>query len=143
VSQSATIFLGVIAVSTLLMAAVQIGVILVLVRLSRRVDQLAGQVEREIAPMAERLRAIADNLQAASSLAAVQVERVDRMLASVSRRTEETIGVVQHAIVAPVRELMAVIAAIRGVTAAVRGFRSGGAARSSSRFDEEDPLFIG
>lgn len=125
------------------MAIVQIGVIVVLVRLSRRVDAVATLVEREVGPVAERLKVVADNLQHATGLAALQVERVDRLLAAVSRRTEETLGVVQHAIVGPVREAMSVVAAIRGVAGALRALRRGESARPSSRFDEEDPLFIG
>ena len=140
---SSEVFLGLIAGAVVVIAAVQVGMVVVLLRVSRRVDALAAQVERELTPLATRLRAVADNLQQATSLAAVQVERVDRMLASVSRRTEETLGVVQHAIVGPVREVMAVIAAIRGVTSAFRSIRGGDKARAAARFDEEDPLFIG
>ena len=56
------------------MAAVQVGVVIVLLRLARRVDVLATRVETELGPLAERLLAVAGNLQQASSLAAVQVE---------------------------------------------------------------------
>lgn len=136
-------FLGVIAVAVAVMAIVQVGVIVVLLRLSRRVDAAATLVEREIGPLAERLKVVAENLQHATGLAAAQVERVDRLLAAVSRRTEETLGVVQHAIVGPVREAMSVVAAIRGVAGALRALRRGDTARPPSRFDEEDPLFIG
>jgi len=138
-----SVFLGIIAFAVLVMAAVQVGVVIVLLRLSRRVDVLATRVETELDPLAERLLAVADNLRQASSLAAVQVERVDRMLASLTRRAEDTMGVVQHAIVGPIREAMGVVAAVRGVMGAFRAFRGGDAPRSSSRFDDEDPLFIG
>ena len=50
-----TLFLGLIAVATVIMAVVQIGVILVLIRLARRVEEVSQRVEREIAPLAERL----------------------------------------------------------------------------------------
>jgi hypothetical protein len=138
-----SVLLGIIAFAVLVMAAVQVGVVIVLLRLSRRVDVLATRVETELGPLAERLLAVADTLQQASRLATVQVERVDRMLASVARRAEDTMGVVQHAVVGPIREVMGVVAAVRGVLGAVRGIRGGGAPRSASRFDEEDPLFIG
>jgi hypothetical protein len=36
-----------------------------------------------------------------------------------------------------------VIAAIRGVVGAFKSFRDGDGGRGSSRFDDEDPLFIG
>jgi hypothetical protein len=144
VSSTDTFFLGLIAVGTVVMAAVQVGVILVLVRLARRVEEVSQRVEREIAPLAERLSKVADNLQQATSLAAVQVERVDRLLSNVTRRAEETVGLVQGAVVGPLREGLAVISAIRGVMGAFKSFRRGEAGgRGASRFDDEDPLFIG
>ncbi len=139
----ADVFLGVIALAVVVMATVQVAVVLVLLRLSRRVDALATRVEAELGPLAERLRLVAERLQQATSLAAVQVERVDRLLAGVSKRTEETLGVVQHAIVGPIRELVAVAAAVRGVVTAFRAVRGGGGGRQTPRFDDEDPLFIG
>ena len=94
-----TLFLGLIAAAVIVMAVVQVGVIVVLVRLAKRVDAVSQRVEREIGPLAERLTRVADNLQQATSLAAVQVERVDRMLSSATRRAEETMGLIQGAAV--------------------------------------------
>lgn len=138
-----TLFLGLIAAAAVVMAVVQVGVIVVLVRLARRVEEVSHRVEREIAPLAERLTRVADNLQQATSLASVQVERVDRLLSSATRRAEETMGLIQGAVVGPMREGLAVIAAIRGVVGAFKSFRDGDGGRGSSRFDDEDPLFIG
>jgi hypothetical protein len=138
-----TVFLGLIALSTVVMAVVQIGVIIYVARLSKRVGGLSSQIEREIGPLAERLKGIADNLQHATSLANVQVERVDRLLSGAARRADETMSLVQGVVVGPIREGLAVIAAVRGVIGALRSFRGGGTGRSSARFDDEDPLFIG
>ena len=138
-----TLFLGLIAAAAVVMAVVQVGVIVVLVRLARRVEEVSQRVEHEIAPLAERLTLVADNLQLATSLAAVQVERVDRLLSSATRRVEETMGLIQGAVVGPMREGLAVIAAIRGVVGAFKSFRGGDGGRGTSRFDDEDPLFIG
>jgi two-component sensor histidine kinase len=138
-----TLFLGLIAAAAVVMAVVQVGVIVVLVRLARRVEEVSHRVELEIAPLAERLTRVADNLQQATSLASVQVERVDRLLSSATRRAEETMGLIQGAVVGPMREGLAVIAAIRGVVGAFKSFRDGDGGRGSSRFDDEDPLFIG
>ena len=140
-----TTLLGVIALATLVMAAVQVSAMLAMARLAKRVEDVSSQIEREIGPLAERLRHVADNMQHATSLATVQVERVDRLLSSATRRAEETMSVVQGVIVGPMREGLAVISAIRGVLSAFRGLRGGGdGARSGgSRFDDEDPLFIG
>lgn len=138
-----TLFLGLIAAATVVMAVVQIGVIVVLVRLAKQVNEVSQRVEREIGPLAERLTRVADNLQQATALASVQVERVDRLLSSATRRAEETMGLIQGAVVGPMREGLAVVSAIRGVVGAFKSFRRADGARGSSRFDDEDPLFIG
>ena len=141
--ESSNLFLGIIAVATVVMALVQVGAIIVIARLARRVDQLSGQVQREIGPLADRLRRVADNMQQATSLAAVQVERVDRLLSSATKRAEETMSAVQGVIVGPMREGLALVAALRGFVAAFRSLRGGDGGRGASRFDDEDPLFIG
>ena len=138
-----TFFLGLIAIATVVMAVVQIGLVVMVVRLVRRVDALSAQVEREIGPLAARLARVADNLQHATGLATVQIERLDRLFAGASKRADETLSLVQGAVVGPLREGLAVVAALRGVIGAVRSFRRGGAARTAARFDDEDPLFIG
>ncbi len=137
------VFLGLIALATVVMAVVQIGFIVVVARLARRVDRLSGQIERDMGPLADRLKRVADNLQQATSLAAVQVERVDRLLSSAARRADETLALVQGAVVGPLREGLAVVAAIRGVVGAFKSFRGGDRGRPAARFDDEDPLFIG
>jgi two-component sensor histidine kinase len=137
-----TAFLGLIAVATVAMAIGQLGLFVTALRLAKRVEALSAQVEREIGPLAEQLKGVADNLQQASSLAAVQIQRVDRLFAGASKRADETMSLVHGAVVGPIREGLAVIAALRGVIAAVRSFR-GGQTRSASKFDDEDPLFIG
>jgi hypothetical protein len=136
-------FLGLIAVATVVMAVVQVLLIIVAVRLAKRVDVMSSQVQRELGPLVERLTRVADNLQQASGLATVQVERLDRLFAGASRRADDTMSLVQGAVVGPIREGLAVVAAVRGVLAALRSFRGARASRAASKFDDEDPLFIG
>ena len=142
-NDASTVFLGVIALATVAMAVGQIGLLVAVLRLAKRVDALSVHVEREIGPLAERLRGVAENLQQASGLAAVQIERLDRFLAGASKRADATMSLVQAAVVGPVREGLAVLAAARGVVAAFRSFRGSRGSRAASKFDDEDPLFIG
>ena len=138
-----TFFLGVIAVAVAVMAVVQIGLVIVAVRLSKRVEAISAQIDRELGPLAERLKRVADTLQQASSLAAVQMERVDHLFAGASRRADATMSLVHGAVVGPIREGLAVVAALRGVLAAIRSLRGGARSRPAAKFDDEDPLFIG
>ncbi|HSP89648.1 MAG TPA: hypothetical protein VLN08_02015, partial [Vicinamibacterales bacterium] len=143
VSDASTVFLGVIALATVAMAVGQVGMLISVLRLSKRVEAMSVRVERELGPLAERLTRVAENLQQASNLAAVQVERVDRLFAGATRRADETMSLVQGAVVGPIREGLAVIAAVRGVVGAIRSARGSRASRAASKFDDEDPLFIG
>ena len=138
-----TAFLGLIAVATVVMAVVQVILVVAAVRLTKRVDVMSTQVQRELGPLVERLTRVADNLQHASGLATVQVERLDRFFAGASKRADATMSLMQGAVVGPIREGLAVIAAVRSVVAAFRSFRGTRAPRASSKFDDEDPLFIG
>lgn len=142
-SEASTVFLGVIALATVAMAVGQVGMLISLLRLSKRVDAMSVRVEREIGPLAERLTRVAENLQQASNLAAVQVERIDRLFAGATKRADQTMSLVQGAVVGPIREGLAVIAAVRGVVGAIRSLRGSRTSRAASKFDDEDPLFIG
>ncbi len=134
------VFLGVIALATLVMAGVQVGIIVFALRVGKRVDALAHQVEHEIKPMVANLTEVSQNAVRASQLAAAQVERADRLFADITRRVDETVAVLQTAIIGPAREGRAIMTAIR---AAVIAFRELRAARARARAEDEDALFIG
>jgi hypothetical protein len=143
VNGASDVFLGLIALAAVVMAAVQVILVVLAVRLVKRVDALSTQIDREIAPLAEKLKRVADHLQQATGLATVQVERLDRLFAGATKRADETMSLVQGAVVGPIREGLAVVAALRGVFLALRGFRRDGPPRAPAKFDDEDPLFIG
>lgn len=135
------VFLGVIAVSTLLMALLQVGAVVVALRLSKRVERLAGELQGEIKPLVGRVHAIAEDAARASSLAVAQVERADQLMVVLTRRVDETAAILQRAIVTPAREGLAVFSALRAGLAALRGTRP--PSSGSGRLEEEDALFIG
>ena len=66
----AEVFLGVIALATFTMAAIQVGVLLYGVGVARRLNKLFSQVEREMKPLAESVNTIARDAARISSLAA-------------------------------------------------------------------------
>lgn len=137
-----TIFLGIIAVATVTMAILQVGAAISLLRVARRVTTLADRVERDVAPLVDQLRVISQEASRAASLAVAQLERADRLFASVSARADETMGLVQQSIVAPIREGAALLAGLRAGLAAIKGiWGKPGLARHT--VEEEDALFIG
>ncbi len=138
------VFLGIIALSTLMMAVIQVGAIIYSARLARRIETLLGRLETDIKPMLDRLTTISTEAARMSALATAQVERVDQLFADVQQRTEQIMAVVQQAIVTPAREGAALFSALRSTFAALRGLKTNGRQqRPPHGVEEDDALFIG
>jgi hypothetical protein len=135
------LFLGTIAVATLLMALAQVGAMVVAARFAKQAQQTLVSVHEEIRPLLAKATAVADEAARTAALASVQVQKIDNLVTDLSQRVDETATVVQRAIVTPARQGVALLAAVRAGLAALRGI--GDMRRSSSRAEEEDPLFIG
>jgi methyl-accepting chemotaxis protein len=141
VSVWAEVSLGIIALATLTMALVQVSVIVYGWMLARRISRLVGQIEQEMKPLADSLNAMARDAARATSLAASQVERVDKLFTEVTTKIEHTASTIQKSIVSPLREGAAVMTGIR---AAIEVFRDLSRSRTArGRNEEEDALFIG
>ena len=135
------LFLGLIALATLVMASIQIGAIVLAVRLGRQVEQLAATLQNDIRPLIAKATMLADDASKAAALAAAQAQKIDRLITDVSRRVDETSAIVQAAIITPAREGMALVAAVKAGLSALRNVRP---SRSRSGVvDDEDALFIG
>ena len=137
----AEVFLGVIALATLTMAAVQVGMVVYGWTLARRVTRLLDDVEHQLQPLADSLNAMARDAARASSLAAAQVDRVDRLVTDLTSRIEHTATTLQSAVLRPLREGTAIFTAVKSAIGVFRdvGQRPAAGARS----EEEDGLFIG
>ncbi len=135
------LFLGTIAVATLLMALAQVGAMVVAARFARQAQQTLVTVHEEIRPLLAKASAVADEAARTAALASAQVQKIDNLVTDLSQRVDETATVLQRAIVTPARQGVALLAAVKAGLAALRGI--GDLRRSSSRSEEEDPLFIG
>jgi type III secretory pathway component EscS len=141
VSVWSEVFLGVIAAATLVMAAIQVGLIVSLLRTARQAQQILQSVQQEVKPLIAKVTAVADEASRTAAIATAQAEKVDRLLTDLARRVEETATIVQQAIVTPAREGMALVAGLKAGLAALRGFRE--MRERHRQAEEEDPLFIG
>ena len=136
------LFLGIIAFAVAVMAAIQVGAIVVASRLARRIDRLADQIERDVRPLFQNLQSMSADAARAATLAAAQVERADRLFVDLGQRVDVTLGILQQRVLTPAREGAALLAGLR---AALDVFR----ARHDTRrgrpavAEEEDALFIG
>lgn len=129
------LFLGLIASATVVMALIQVGAIIAALRLAKQ----AQEMMRTVQPLVAKAHAIADEAARTVAIARAQAEKLDRVVTDLSRRVEDTASVLQDAIIAPAREGMAVVAAIKAGLGALRGLRPA----HGRPADDEDPLFIG
>ena len=136
----AVTFLGIIAVATLATAIVQIGVLLAVTRLVRRLGGLLERAEQELHPSFSHVNAIARDASRAAALATAQVERADHLFADVSQKVGEAVGAVHATILTPAREGMALMEALRAILDSFRDARRNSRARQ--RAEDEDALFI-
>jgi hypothetical protein len=141
------VFLGVIAVSTLATAIVQVGIVIYAARAARRVGERLGHLEESIRPIVANIQQISEDAARATASASAQVERAERLLDDVSRRVDETMTELQNTILGPARSGWAIVQGLRDVLGA---FFARGPHRSRPRSAgpspaaaEDDASFIG
>ena len=134
------VFLGIIAMATLATAVAQVGLFIAAGRLARRLDRLANEGHGELRPIFGHLDAIGRDASRATSLAAAQVERIDRMCSDLMERAEQALTGFQTGLAAPVREGRAMLSGLRAALAVIREIRNN--PRSRRGRDDEDALFI-
>jgi hypothetical protein len=147
VSDTAELLLGVIAVAVAVMAIVQVGAIVAALRVARRVEQLASDMETSVKPLVANLTAMSADASKAASVASAQVERLDRVFGEMAARIDHTLATAQSLIAGPAKDGMAIIAGVKAAINAVRSMREATRRRSAARAvtfeEEEESLFIG
>lgn len=143
-SGAAELFLGVIALSVLVMAAIQVGALMAGLRLARRVEQLSRQVDQDIKPLIANLTSLTADAARSAELASRQVERVDRLFSDLTVRVDQTLAVAQQFVQGPARNGMALLSGVQAAVSAFRGIREASRRRrKTSPGVEDDSLFIG
>jgi hypothetical protein len=140
VSDSATVFLGIMAVSLAAMAILQIALIIVGIRAAQKLAAVAEDLRREVRPLMEKVNRIADDANRVTSLAALQVERIDQIMSTTAVRFDETLGVIQGLVSGPIRQSAVVIAAFKAAMAAFRGWQT---RKDRPRDSDDDAWFVG
>jgi hypothetical protein len=145
VSPTGELFLGIIAFAVLIMALIQVGAIFAGLRLARRVDDMARQIDTEIKPLIANLTAMSSEAARAAAIAARQAERLDRVFGELVQRVDETLAAAQQFVTGPARQGMAIMAGVKAVIDSFRSLREASRRRTATRpvMDEEESLFIG
>jgi len=147
VSPTAELLLGVIAVAVAVMAIVQVGAIVAGLRVARRVEKIANDLETGVKPLIANLTSVSSEAARAANMAAVQVERFDRMLSDLTTRLDQTLNAAHQFVRGPAREGMALMAGVKAAVSALQGMREATRRRAATRAatfeEEEESLFIG
>jgi hypothetical protein len=147
VSSTAEVFLGIIAAAVALMAIVQVGAIVAGLRVARRVEHMATELETNVKPLLANLTSLSSEATKAATVAAAQVERFDKLFSELAARLEQTMAAAQQLMTGPAREGMAIVTGLRAAISAFQGLRETSRRRSAVRSagveEEEESLFIG
>jgi hypothetical protein len=147
VSGTAEVLLGVIAVAVAVMAIVQVGAIIAGMRIARRVEALATDIETSVKPLLANLTTMSAEASRAATIAAAQVERIDKVFGEMASRVDQTLTTAQAFIKGPAREGAAIVAGVRAAVRALQGLREASrrrtAARAPAHEEDEESLFIG
>ena len=138
-SEWQVIWLGTMAVALVVMAVVQVAVVVAALRLGRELLQTSQELRREIKPLVEKAQRISDDAARAAALAAAQAERLDSLLASTARKIEDTVSVLQGALIEPIRHGATLLAIVRAFAGGLRGMTG----PPHHRREDEEALFVG
>ena len=146
-SSGVTLLLAVIALSSLVQGAILLGLAWGGRRLSQRVDELQGRMDRDIRPALDSLKQMSRNLAETSDLAVVQVRRLEGFIGEAFDRIEDTRRRVQRAARVPLGALDRAGAIFRGVRRGLDVYHRLGGLQSQTRgrarsYREDEHLFI-
>ena len=141
------VFLGLIALSSLVQGTLLILLARGGLRLSRRVQDLQTRIEREVQPIMDDVNAVAANVTLVSDLAAAQARRLQDVIAETTRRVEETRDEIKGVLAHPVAALGDAVAFLKGIRRGLEVYRQLGGFEAQSRgaarrYAEDEHLFI-
>lgn len=149
------VYLALIALGVLVMAAIQVGALIMVLRAARQVGEMASRFEHDVRPIIVNLHKVSEEAARASSLAAEQIDRLDALVASVASRVQDTAATLQQTILQPARDGLALLSTLKSVIASFREPREsregraaqephgGPGAHRGNHAPADDDLFIG
>ena len=135
------LLLGIIAISVLTMAVIQVALCIAAARTARRLGALATRLEEDLRPIVANLQAISADAARTTALAAATVERADRFMHDTAQRIEHLASSIPS-LLGSARDGFNVFSGVRTVLGIFRDRRTASRRRATS-VEEEDPLFIG
>jgi hypothetical protein len=141
------VFLGVIALSSLIQGALLLILARGGLRLSKRVQDLQVRVESEIKPILDDVSAVARNVSQVSDLATAQALRIQGAIAETARKVEETREEIKGVFAHPAAAMSDVLAFLKGVRRGLEVYRKLGGFEAQTkgaarRYADDEHLFI-
>ena len=142
------VFLGIIAVGSLIQSAFLVRIALAGRELSRRVAELQERVDRDLRPTLDNLSRVTRNLAEVSDVAVLQARRVDDLLADTIEKIEGTTTLVKQIVLRPLGPLVDIAAFFKGVRRGLevyqtlRGFDRRERPPRGGYADDDEHLFI-
>jgi hypothetical protein len=141
------VFLGVIALASLVQGLFLVGLALGGLRLVRRIGEIQKSVDAQIRPAIDDVSRLAANLASVSEIASGQAQRLEALVSHTAARVDGARTQVEEAVGRPLDSFRDVGAILKGFR---RGFdvyqRLGGLSAqrrgSSRRYTEDEHLFI-
>lgn len=136
------VLLGIIALSVMVMAILQVVAVIMAARAVKGVGEAVSRLDADVRPIVANMQQITSDAARATALAAAQVERIDRVMGDVSRHVEQTAKAIPL-LIESARDGFTVLGGLKAVVNAFRDMRRAKDQKPTSSVDEEDALFIG
>lgn len=141
------VFLGVIALSSLIQGALLLMLARGGLRLSKRIQDLQARVEAEIKPIMDDVSAVARNVTQVSDLATAQAHRIQDVIADTVQKVEETREEIKLVLAHPAAALGDAVAFLKGVRRGLEVYRQLGGFEAQTkgaarRYGDDEHLFI-
>ena len=138
------LFLGIIAISVLVMALIQVGALLAAFRVAKRVEEVSRRIETDIKPLITNLTDVTTELSRTAAMATRQVERVDHLFGDMASRVDQTLAAAQQFVRGPAKNGLAILSGVQAAVSAIKGIREASRRRRKvTPGVEDDSLFIG
>jgi hypothetical protein len=141
------VFLGVIALSSLIQGALLLVLARGGLRLSKRIQDLQARVEAEIKPIIDDVNAVSRNVSQVSDLATAQAQRIQDVIADTVHKVEETREEIKLVLAHPAAAVGDALAFLKGVRRGLEVYRQLGGFEAQTkgaarRYGDDEHLFI-
>jgi hypothetical protein len=139
------VFLGIIALASVVQAGFLIALAVYGRRLARRVDALQVKLDREIAPVLANFDRVGRAAAEIADLVTLQARRLDLLLADTIEKVEEATTAVQQLVVRPLKPIGAIVAFLKGLQRGMDVYFQlgrGGTPRRRAHGEDDEHLFI-